>query len=123
VTDVALFALGLDPGAVVVQADRGAFEGDAQVVGQEEQILDHGRGLGGLGYADQDAERQGVVDDRLAHVQDVDVVFGQLGGEGRGQAGAVGAGDVNEQYFTHGLGHVLGMVLARARLARAAYFS
>ena len=57
--------------------------------------------------ADEHAEEEGVVDDGLVEVEDLGGVCGEDGGEGGGDAGVVGAGDVEEEdgLGGGGLGH------------------
>ncbi len=62
------------PAAVALALDRPEPRADPELVRAEEHVLQHRRGLGPARDADHDAERDLVVDHRLADVEDVDSV-------------------------------------------------
>ena len=100
--DAALLALLVDPLLVALLVDRRELGGDAELVGREKHLLEDRGGLVLVRNFDQDAEGQKVVNHRLAHVEDGDVVFGQGLGQAGGQARLVFAGDVDQNDFAHG---------------------
>ena len=100
----------VDPRLVAVGFHRREVDGDAQPVPGKEQILEHGRGRLRVGNLHQQAQREIVVDDRLADVQDVDVMLGQHRGQFGKQAAPVFAGHVDEDDFVGQLGAFLGVM-------------
>ncbi|MNC38322.1 hypothetical protein D3C75_869190 [compost metagenome] len=100
--DVAQLALAADPLLVVGLGHRRETHLLVQLVAGEQHILEHRGGLGAVRNLDQDAERQGVVDHRLADVENIHPTLGEHPGDGCGQARAVFPGDVDQDDFAHG---------------------
>ena len=97
--DMARLALATDPLAVVVFGDRGETYLLIELVGGEQQILEHRLGAAVVRNLDEDAERQGVVDYRLADIEDVHPALSQHAGDGCGKSGAILAGDIDQDDF------------------------
>ncbi|MNO91331.1 hypothetical protein D3C76_828720 [compost metagenome] len=117
--DVPGLALAVDPLLVIVLGNRGETHLLVQLVAREQHVLEHrGRQLGVRDF-DQDAERQGVVDHRLADVEDVHATLGQHAGDGRGETGAVFPGDVDQDDFTQGAASAMEKVAHSTRFRGA----
>ncbi|MCY1444557.1 hypothetical protein D9M71_610350 [compost metagenome] len=99
---VAALALAADPLLVVGLGNRRETHLLVQLVGGKKHILEYGRCFGAVRNFHQDAERQGVVNHRLADVQDVHAALGEHAGDGRGQARAVFASDVDQDNLAQG---------------------
>jgi hypothetical protein len=68
-----------------------------QLVGLEQELGEHGRGSSGLVEFDENTERQGIVDNGLAHVENSHAVFGENFRESVGETGAIRAGDLDKK--------------------------
>ena len=99
--DVAGLSLFLHPAFVGLCRDGGEAGVETETMGAEEQLFEDGIG-GGVGDFHEHAEGEGVVDDRLADVEDNHAVAGQHFGEGDGQTGAVRSGNIDLHQFRHG---------------------
>ena len=106
------------PRLILVAGDGGEADLHAQFVRPQQQLGEHRRGLHLLGHLHQNAQRQRVVDHRLADVQNPRARGGQNTGKRMGDARAVVTGDVNEQDAGFGQrGHVPTSLIRRARAA------
>ena len=99
--DMAVLALAGHPFLVAVFVDGTEAHIDVQLVGLEQQILEHRRGFRVRRGFHQDAQRQGVVDYGLADIQDIEPVTGQNPGESGGQTGTVTTGYLNQNDLAH----------------------
>ena len=100
--DMPGLALGTDPLLVIGLGHRCEAHLLVQLVSGEQHILEHrGRRLGIRDFH-QNAERQGVMDDRLADVEDIHPALGQHTGNRGSQTGTVFTGDVNQDDFAQG---------------------
>ena len=72
-------------------------------MGLKEQVFQYGGGLGGVRHPNQHAQRQEIVNDCLANVENGDVVGGQNVGQGMGNARTVRAVDADEKNLVHGI--------------------
>ncbi|MDT4874550.1 hypothetical protein FQZ97_1098570 [compost metagenome] len=95
-------ALAVDPLLVILFRYRREAYLLVELVGREQHILEHRGCLLGIRDFDEDAERQGVVDHRLADVENVHPALRQHAGDGRGEAGAIFPGDVDQDDFAQG---------------------
>ncbi|MNT05818.1 hypothetical protein D3C72_1404570 [compost metagenome] len=100
--DVALFALVADPLLVILLGHRRETHLLIELVALEQDVLEHGLALLGVGNFNQDAERQGVVDHRLTDVENVHTTLGQNAGNGRSQTRTVDSRDVYQDDFAQG---------------------
>jgi hypothetical protein len=91
----------IDPFIVIAVFDGGHAEAEAQVMGGEEEILEDVGGFDVGRDADEHAQEQGVVDDGLVDVEDLDLVLSEDPRERGSEAGAVIAGDVEEEDVLH----------------------
>jgi hypothetical protein len=104
----AVFACRAHPGLVLRLRHRREVNLHAQVMPGKEQILEHRRRAVAGRNLDQETERQKIMDDRLADVEDVDRVRGQHLRQHSGQPGPVAAGDIDEDDLRHRIGsHLL----------------
>src|SRR5690606_20046012 len=97
--DMTSLALTADPLPVVLFRDRGETHLLVQLVGSEQQILEHRLRAAVVRNLDEDAERQGVVDHRLTDIEDVHPALSQHTRDGSGESGAVFAGDIDQDDF------------------------
>ncbi|CAI8891250.1 hypothetical protein EMIT093MI4_40192 [Pseudomonas sp. IT-93MI4] len=97
--DVAFLALIAHPLLVILFGHRGEAHLLVELVALEQDVLEHGFALLGVGNLDQDAERQGVVDHRLTNVENVHTTLCQNAGNGRSQTRTVDSRDVNQDDF------------------------
>ncbi len=107
--DVAVLALAGHPLLVAVLVDGPEAHRDIALMRLEQQVLEHRGRFRRRRHFHQDAQRQGVVDHRLADIQNIQVVAGQNAGKGRGEAGPVVAGHLDENNLAHA-GGFLGLV-------------
>ena len=97
---LAVLALPGDPRVVRFARNGGETDLHTEFGGLEQQVLHDEAGLL-VARLEEDAHRQGLVDVLLADVEDGGIVLGQDGGEGRGQAGLVLAGNVELDDLYH----------------------
>ncbi|MNN09360.1 hypothetical protein D3C81_1222380 [compost metagenome] len=95
-------ALPADPLQVILFRYRGEAHLLVELVGREQHILEHRGCLLGIRDFDEDAERQGVVDHRLADVENVHPATREDARDGGGQARAIFPGNVDQDDFAHG---------------------
>jgi hypothetical protein len=99
--------------------DRLEVELHAQLLGREQELLEH---VPGLGDAHQQTERQLALDDDLLDVVQGRPLLGQDAGQGGGDPGAVGTSDGYEDAIISTVGHGAGESTSRPA-ACAAYRS
>ena len=97
--DMTGLALAADPLPIVVFGDRGEAHLLIEFIGGEQQILEHRLRAAIVRNLDEDAERQGVVDHRLADIENVHPALSQHAGDGSSESGAVFAGDIDQDDF------------------------
>lgn len=100
--DVAFLALAGDPLLVIGFGHRGEPHLLIQLVRRKQDVLEDRGRLFIARDLDQDAERQRVVDHRLANVENVHTTLGQNAGNGGGETRAIFTGDVNQDNFAQG---------------------
>ena len=97
--DVAGLALAIDPVAVVGFGNRSETHLLVQFVAGEKQILEDRRALLGVRNFHQDAEGQGVMDHRLANIENIHAAPGEDASDGCGKTRTVLTGDVDQDDF------------------------
>ncbi|MNE44267.1 hypothetical protein D3C80_1384870 [compost metagenome] len=100
--DMPRLALAADPLLVIRLGHRGEAHLLVELVGGEQQILEHRGALFGRRNLNQNAEGQGVVDHRLADIEDIHPALGQHTGNCGSQTGTVFAGNIDQDDFAQG---------------------
>ena len=94
--DVAWLALPGHPLGVTRLVDGREAHRHVLLVGLEQQFLLHRRRIGTVGNLDEQTQAQGIVDDRLADVEDVHLILSQRGCQHGHQARLIDPGDVDQ---------------------------
>ena len=97
--DVAFFALAFHPMLVIRFGHRGETHLLIELIRRKQDVLEYRRSLLGAGDFHQDAERQCVVDHRLADVENVHTTLGEDTGNGCGETRSVKTCDVDQDNF------------------------
>src|SRR5690554_6708767 len=97
--DVTWFPLAAHPLAVFVGADGRKLDLLIQLIAFEQYVLEH---ICLTRHFHQDTKRQGVMDHRLADVENIDLGLCQYAGNGSRQTGAVRAGNIDQHDFLQG---------------------
>ena len=113
--DAPFLALLADPLLVVVGIDGREVDVYVEAMGLVEQILEHRGRLLGRRDLDEHAERDIVVDHRLADVEHIDIMLGQQAGNAGDQTRAVAPGHVDENDF---VGQEMGFPCGAAAVLR-----
>ena len=100
--DMPSLALATDPLLIISLGYRSKAHLLIELVGGKEDVLEHRRGALVIRDLDQNAERQGVMDHRLANIEDIHPALGQHAGDGGSQTGTIFAGDIDQDDFAQG---------------------